>query len=81
MRMRSRRGSWGRIFCGSRHLRHGRVRKTCFVKCNMPRNYNASGFKVKTPVAFVLAWVSEKDAPCGSWRQFVSGGGMEIWIA
>jgi hypothetical protein len=42
MRMRSRRGGWGRIFFSSKHLRHRRVRKTRFIKRNMPRNYNAS---------------------------------------
>jgi hypothetical protein len=75
------RGRRGRIVCGRGHLWDQRVRKTRFVKCSMPRNYNASGLKVKTPVAFVLAWVPKKNAPCGAWGQFVSGGGMEVWVA
>jgi hypothetical protein len=71
---RSRRGSGG-IFCG---LIRRRIRKTFFIKGDMPRYDDTTGLQVETAVAFVLARVAEKNAAEGARGELVIGGGKGV---
>ena len=60
---------------------HVFVRKACFIKLNMSRDYDFSCFDVQASVASMVMRISEKDARGGAMGEFIFGAVVLVWIA